>query len=168
MSSEVIPTPGLKKISYPRFAAFYNRMIGHPLVRRMFDPLRRETAGHTHGVVLEVSAGAGQNFPFYDSTRVVRVEAVEPGEAMLAAAERSLADAPIPIRLSRAPVEAPRSQLHSLIVRWRRLSSVLCRIRRAACAKSGTCLSRAARCCSSNMCVGKGRSYPGSRMCWCH
>jgi len=106
MSSKVIPTPGLKEISYPRFAAFYNRMMGHPLVRRMFDSLRREIAGYTHGVVLEVGAGAGQNFPFYDPTRVVRVEAVEPDEAVLTAAERSLADAPIPIRLSRAPVEA--------------------------------------------------------------
>lgn len=84
----------------------------------MFDPLRRETAGHAHGVVLEVGAAEGQNFPFYDPTRVVRVEAVEPDEAMLIAAERSLADAPIPICLSRAPVEAlpfPPAQFDSAV-----------------------------------------------------
>jgi hypothetical protein len=48
----------------------------------MFDPLRRETAGPAHGIVLEVGAGAGQNFPFYDPTHVVRVEAIDPDEAM--------------------------------------------------------------------------------------
>jgi ubiquinone/menaquinone biosynthesis C-methylase UbiE len=105
MSSEVSNAPGVKEISHPRFAAFYNRMMGRPLVRRMFDALRRETAGQAHGIVLEVGAGGGQNFPFYDPTRVVRVEAVEPDEAMLVVARRSLADAPVPIHLIRAPVE---------------------------------------------------------------
>jgi ubiquinone/menaquinone biosynthesis C-methylase UbiE len=50
---------------------------------------------------------------------VVRVEAVEPDEAMLAAAEPSLAKAPVPIRLARAPVEAlpfPAAQFDSVVV----------------------------------------------------
>jgi hypothetical protein len=106
MSKQVISAPDLQEIFYPRFAALYNWLMGQTQVRRMCDPLRRATAGQAHGVALEVGAGAGQNFPFYDPTRVVRVEAVEPGEAMLSAAEPSRQAALVPIRLSRAPVEA--------------------------------------------------------------
>src|SRR5258708_8917194 len=80
-------------------------MMAWTAVRRGFESLRRETAGEAHGIVLEVGAGGGQNFPFYDPTRVVRVEAVEPDEAMLVEARRRLADALVPIRLSPAPVE---------------------------------------------------------------
>jgi mycoredoxin len=105
MSNDRRLSPGAKDISYPRFAAFYNWMMERPLVRRGFDPWRRETAGQAHGIVLEVGAGGGQNFPFYDPTRVVRVEAVEPDEAMLVEARRHLAAVPVPIHLSRAPVE---------------------------------------------------------------
>jgi glutaredoxin-like protein len=106
MSNDVRLSHDAKETSSPRFAAFYNWMMGRPLVRRMFDPLRRETAGQAHGIVLEVGAGGGQNFSFYDPTRVERVEAVEPDEAMLVKARRSLAAAPVPITLTRAPVEA--------------------------------------------------------------
>ncbi len=119
MSNEVSDSADVQEISYPRFAAFYNRLMGQSLVRRLFDPLRRETAGQAHGLVLEVGAGGGQNFPFYDQSRVVRVEAVEPDEAMLVEARRSLADAPVPIHLSRAPVEAlpfPDAQFDSAVV----------------------------------------------------
>src|SRR5262245_18705124 len=87
-------------VSYPRFAAFYNWLMGRTLVQQMFNPLRREIVGQAHGFVLEVGAGGGLNFPFFDPTRVVRVEAVEPDEAMLAAAEPSLAKAVVPIRLA--------------------------------------------------------------------
>ena len=90
MENEARDSAGVQEISYPRFAAFYNRMMGRPLVRRMFDPLRREIVGQAHGIVLEVGAGGGQNFPFYDPTRVERVEAVEPDEVMLVEARRSL------------------------------------------------------------------------------
>ncbi len=119
MSNDVSDAPGVKEISYPRFAAFYNRLMAWPVVRRGFEPLRRETAGQAHGIVLEVGAGGGQNFPLYDPTRVVRVEAVEPDEAMLVEARRRLADAPVPIRLSRASVEDlpfPDAHFDSVVV----------------------------------------------------
>jgi hypothetical protein len=83
MDIRVHHAAGVEKISHPRFAAFYNRMMGKAGVRREFEPWRRETAGQAHGIVLEVGAGGGQNFPYYDPARVVRVEAVEPDEAML-------------------------------------------------------------------------------------
>ncbi|SRR5712692_2495006 len=119
MSKDVHLSPGAKEISYPRFAAFYNRMMDQPLVRRGFDPLRREIVGQALGVVLEVGAGGGQNFPFYDPTRVVRLEAVEPDEAMLVEARRRLAAAPVSITLTRAPVEAlpfPDAHFESAVV----------------------------------------------------
>jgi|GEM_PF-5688332 len=50
MSSDVGYTPGTQDISSPRFAAFYNWMMGRPLVRRMFDPLRRETVGQARSL----------------------------------------------------------------------------------------------------------------------
>src|SRR5712692_5095478 len=119
MSNDVSFAPDAKEISSPRFAALYNWMMDWPLVRRGFDPLRRETVGQAHGVVLEVGAGGGQNFPFYNPTRVVRVEAVEPDEAMLVEARRRLTAAPIPITLTRAPVEAlpfPDAHFESAVV----------------------------------------------------
>jgi ubiquinone/menaquinone biosynthesis C-methylase UbiE len=76
-----------------------------PLVRRRFDPLRREIVGQAQGVVLEVGAGGGQNFPFYDPIHVVRVEAVEPDEVMLDKARRRLTATPVPFALTHAPVE---------------------------------------------------------------
>src|SRR6266566_2794615 len=119
MSNDVSHVSGIKEISSPRFTAFYNWMMDQPLVRRGFDPLRREIVGQAQGVVLEVGAGGGQNFPFYDPSRVVRMEAVEPDEAMLVVARRALSAVPIPITLTRAPVEAlpfPDAQFDSVVV----------------------------------------------------
>ncbi len=119
MSNGVRGAPGSQEISSLRFAAFYNWMMDRPLVRRQFDPLRREIVGQAQGVVLEVGAGGGQNFPFYDPTRFVRVEAVEPDEAMLVEARRRLVAAPVPITLTCAPVEAlpfPDAQFDSVVV----------------------------------------------------
>ncbi len=106
MDNDGSPLATSKDIFHPRFAAFYTWMTDRPLVRRWEDPLRRETVGQAHGVVLEVGAGGGQNFPFYDADRVERVEAIEPDEAMLTVARRRLADAAVPITLTRAAVEA--------------------------------------------------------------
>ncbi len=119
MSNDVSFSPGTKEISSPRFAAFYNWMMDQPLVRRGFDPLRREIVEQAHGLVLEVGAGGGQNFSFYDPTHVVRVEAVEPDEAMLVEARRRLTAAPVPIALTRVPVEAlpfPDAHFESAVV----------------------------------------------------
>lgn len=98
--------PGVKQISSPRFAAFYNWLMARSLVRKGLDPLRRETAGQAQGIVLEVGAGGGQNFIVYDPASVVRVEAIEPDEAMLVEARRCQGEAPVSITLTRAAVEA--------------------------------------------------------------
>jgi ubiquinone/menaquinone biosynthesis C-methylase UbiE len=119
MSDHVSNAPVVKQVSYPRFAAFYNWMTGRSMTKRMFEPLRRETAGQADGVVLEVGAGGGQNFPFYDATRVERVEAIEPDEAMLAYARRALVKAPVPITLTRASAEKlpfPDAHFNSVVM----------------------------------------------------
>lgn len=118
MENKASDSAGGQEVSCPRFAAFYNWLMGRPQVRRMFDPLRREIIGQAHGVVLEVGAGGGQNFPFYDPARVERVEAVEPDGAMLVEARCALSAAPIPITLTRAPVESlpyPDGQFDSAV-----------------------------------------------------
>src|SRR5258708_29412328 len=119
MDNDMSYASDMKEISYPRFAAFYNRLMAWPVVRQGFEPLRRETVGQAHGIVLEVGAGGGQNFPFYDPTRVVLVEAVEPDEAMLVEARRRLAAAPVPILLTRPPGEDlpfPHAHFDSAVV----------------------------------------------------
>lgn len=118
MNKDVSHLAASQDISYPRFAAFYTWMTNRPLVRRWEDPLRQEIVGRAQGIVLEVGAGGGQNFPFYDADRVARVEATEPGEAMLVVARRRVASAPVPITLTNAAVEAlpfPESQFDSVV-----------------------------------------------------
>jgi ubiquinone/menaquinone biosynthesis C-methylase UbiE len=91
---------------HPRFAAFYERFARSGQQRRLLDPLREKTAGEAFGVVLEVGAGTGLNFSWYQPTRVERVEAIEPDSAMLAHARLSARSAPVPIVLTQASVEA--------------------------------------------------------------
>src|SRR5438128_9891807 len=87
------------QIHHPVFAAVYEWLARRGPVRRMNDPLRRETAGQAHGLVLEVGAGSGLNFPFYTPGRVERVEAVDTDAAMLAYSRRRLVTATVYILL---------------------------------------------------------------------
>jgi len=82
---------------HPRFAAFYEWFARRPQQRRLLDPLARPRAGQASGVVLEVGAGTGQNFSWYDATRVERVEATEPDSTMLAYARERASQAPVPL-----------------------------------------------------------------------
>jgi ubiquinone/menaquinone biosynthesis C-methylase UbiE len=69
------------------------------------DPLRKETAGQAHGLVLEVGAGNGLNFSYYDPKKVERLEALEPDTAMLRYARQRLSTASVPINLTQAAAE---------------------------------------------------------------
>src|SRR6266566_9723017 len=95
-----------RAVFHPRFAAFYEWFARSGQQRRLLDPLRQATAGEASGVVLEVGAGTGLNFAWYQATRVEQVEAIEPDSAMLARASRSADQAPVPIVLTQASVEA--------------------------------------------------------------
>ena len=91
--------------------------MGQTLVRRMFDPLWRKTAGQAHGIVLEIGAGGGQNFSFYEKGRVVRVEAVEPDEGCLPLQGESWRMLPFPSDLNALRSRRSRSQMHISTVR---------------------------------------------------
>ena len=93
------------QIFHPRFAAFYEWFARLGQQRRLIDPLREASAGQAYGVVVEVGAGNGLNFAWYDPARVERVEAVEPDSAMLAYARERLSQAAVPIALTQASVE---------------------------------------------------------------
>ncbi len=69
------------------------------------DPFRQELARAARGVVLEVGAGGGQNFGFYDPAVTERVEAVEPNAHMLRRAREAAKTARVPITLTQAPAE---------------------------------------------------------------
>lgn len=86
------------------FAALYERMARGRSMAVMMDPMRQETAGEARGVVLEVGAGTGLNFPFYEAERVERVEAVELDDYMLTYARARIPLAQVPITLTQASV----------------------------------------------------------------
>lgn len=68
--------------------------------------LRGRAVPRCAGVVLEVGAGSGINFPLYDPTRVTRVYALEPSEGMRAAAAAHVVEARVPITWIDLPGEA--------------------------------------------------------------
>jgi ubiquinone/menaquinone biosynthesis C-methylase UbiE len=93
-------------VSRPRFASYYNWSANRQANRRWMDPQRAEIISKAYGVVLEVGAGSGLNFSFYQPEKVVRVEASEPDRAMLDYARVNLQHARVPISLTQAPAEA--------------------------------------------------------------
>jgi ubiquinone/menaquinone biosynthesis C-methylase UbiE len=93
-------------LHHPRFAAFYEWMTQLGSSRRFSDPLRQELVSQATGVVLEIGAGNGLNFPFYAPSRCERVEAVEPDPAMVRYARQRLNQAQVPVTLTEASIEA--------------------------------------------------------------
>ena len=87
------------------FATYYERVSRSRSERNFMEPLRKEIAGQASGVVLEIGAGNGLNFAFYNPGQVERVEAIEPDTAMLRYARERVATAKVPITLTQAPVE---------------------------------------------------------------
>ncbi len=107
------------QIFHPRFAGFYEWYAHLGTERRLTDPLRQETAGQAYGVVLEVGAGTGLNFSWYQPEQVERVEAIEPDAAMLAYARPRVRQAAVPITLTQASTEAlpfPAATFDSVVV----------------------------------------------------
>jgi ubiquinone/menaquinone biosynthesis C-methylase UbiE len=93
------------RINHPIFSALYEVLFRGIAESHFMGPLRQETAGKASGVVLEVGAGNGLNFPYYDPVRVERVEATEPDAAMLRYARNHLKQARVPVHLTQALAE---------------------------------------------------------------
>jgi ubiquinone/menaquinone biosynthesis C-methylase UbiE len=102
MSQKHKPAPAT---SHRIFAAYYERMSGGTAEKSYMEPLRKEMVGQATGLVLEVGAGNGLNFAFFDPQHVERVEAIEPNSAMLDYARKRATTAPVPVTLTRASVE---------------------------------------------------------------
>ena len=94
-----------KTTSHRFFAAFYERLSRGGSEHSFMEPLRKEIIGQTQGIVLEIGAGNGLNFAFYDPGQVQRLEAIEPDSAMLRYARERVKTARVPITLTQAPVE---------------------------------------------------------------
>ena len=88
------------------FARMYEALSRGVSESSFMEPLRAETAGQATGLVLEIGAGNGLNFSFYDPQKVERVEAIEPDTAMLRYAQQRIDQARVPINLTQAAVEA--------------------------------------------------------------
>ena len=92
-------------ISHRIFANYYERVSQGTAEKSYMEPLRKEMVRQAKGLVLEVGAGNGLNFAFYDPEHVERVEAIEPDSAMLGYARRRVTTAPVPVTLTQASVE---------------------------------------------------------------
>lgn len=99
-------TSSTPRHDYRSFAACYDRMSRSRSFRKMTDPARQQLTQLARGVVLEVGAGGGQNFGFYEPAITERVEAIEPNAHMLRRAEVAAQSARVPIHLTAAPAEA--------------------------------------------------------------
>lgn len=94
------------RVHHPRFAAYYERLSQRRGERLFFEPLRRELIEQAYGLVLEIGAGTGLNFPFYVPEKVTQVEAIEPDTTMLSYAQKRKALARVPLILTQAAAEA--------------------------------------------------------------
>jgi ubiquinone/menaquinone biosynthesis C-methylase UbiE len=91
--------------SHNIFARVYELLNSSLAESNFMIPLRREMVGKAHGLVLEIGAGTGFNFPYYQPGQVERVEAIDPDTAMLRYARKRLKTARVPIMLTQAAVE---------------------------------------------------------------
>ena len=96
--------PGIT--SHRLFAAYYERASRGQTERSYMAPFRKEIIGQASGVVLEIGAGNGLNFAYYDPEQVRRLDAIEPDTAMLRHARERAAAAPAPVKLTQTPVES--------------------------------------------------------------
>ncbi|HEY7417670.1 MAG TPA: class I SAM-dependent methyltransferase [Ktedonobacteraceae bacterium] len=92
-------------ISHPLFAAFYEHSSHSDREKRILAPLREELIRQARGRVLEIGAGNGLNFPFFDPATVEQVEALEPDSSMVKYGLPRAEAARVPVHFVQAPVE---------------------------------------------------------------
>jgi SAM-dependent methyltransferase len=89
---------------------FYRDRIYPYLVSRLGDPkpireVRRQIIPLARGTVLEIGAGAGANFPYYQAEKVRKLYALEPNPGMVRLAERQRRESAIDIEFLDLPGE---------------------------------------------------------------
>jgi len=82
------------------FAAVYDRMMA-PAERGFMKEVRKEIAGGASGQVLEIGAGTGANFAYYEEG--LEIVATEPDPYMMRKAEARAAESKARIELKQAP-----------------------------------------------------------------
>ncbi len=90
----------------PFFAGVYEKISQTGVFKSQFDPWRQQLIAQAHGKTLEVGAGGGQNFAFYDPAVTADVQAVEPHDMMREYAQKRIAAAKVPITLLAGSAEA--------------------------------------------------------------
>jgi len=86
------------------FAAIYDRMMAGE-EKGFLKHVRSHIVNGAQGRVLEVGAGTGANFPYYEASDARTVVATEPDPYMLARARRRLEELNLPIELQQTPAE---------------------------------------------------------------
>lgn len=94
------------------------RLVHFVCGREPATRLRREMVPLAAGEVLELGFGSGLNLPHYDATRVTRVHALEPSEAMWELAAPA-------VRSSRVPVDCRLGSAQEIPLASRSVDSVL-------------------------------------------
>lgn len=90
--------------------SFYVDHIYPHLVRTLGDPepiraIRQRIIPQGEGVVLEIGAGSGANFAYYDPARVSKLYALEPNQGMIRLAERNLCQTHLSVEFVGLPGE---------------------------------------------------------------
>jgi SAM-dependent methyltransferase len=91
-----------KRPKHPFFARIYDPLLAKP-AERWEGRFREELCATARGLVLEIGAGTGMNFPYYAKAR--RVVATEPEGTMLKRAAGKRAAASVPVVLMAAAAE---------------------------------------------------------------
>lgn len=76
------------------FSNLYDPLMG-PLERKFLSDIRKQIVRHAKGIVLEIGAGTGLNFPYYETAD--RVVAIEPDRLMRQRAYQRAQMAKVPI-----------------------------------------------------------------------
>jgi SAM-dependent methyltransferase len=119
MTTAAVPA---SRVNSPFFARVWPIFAKHEFTA--IRELRRENLAGLSGRVLEVGAGAGTNFAFYQDS-VTQVTAVEPEPRLRVLARAAAAQAPVPVVLSGETAEEVCAEPFDAVV----CSLVLCSVR---------------------------------------
>lgn len=101
MDAMIVPTTK----GHPWFAATYD-FVMRGGERRVLGELRPLIVGGAAGRILEIGAGTGASFPYYNREAVEKIVATEPDPHMLRRAQRRAAALGLVIEFHQAPAEA--------------------------------------------------------------